>query len=239
MNKTALITGGSRGIGAETVRLFSKEGYNTAFIYEKSDADAEKIAIETGALKIKADIGNVSDIKKSVDIVHEKFGLIDALVCNAGISQFSLFTDISQADWERMLRINLSGAFYTAQSVVPDMIHNKSGSIVFVSSIWGITGASCEVHYSTVKAGLIGLSKSLAKELGPSGIRVNCVAPGVIDTDMNASLDELTKEQLCEETPLGKIGSPRDIAESILFLSSERASFITGQVLSPNGGIVI
>ena len=169
----------------------------------------------------------------------EQFGHIDVLVNNAGIAQQKMFTEITEQDWKKMFSVNIDGMFNCTQLALRDMIKRHKGKIINVSSIWGIAGASCEVHYSASKAAVIGFTKSLAKELGPSGIQVNCVAPGVIETDMNKNLDDLTIKEIINETPLERIGTPRDIANTILFLAQDASDFITGQVISPNGGFVI
>ena len=174
-----------------------------------------------------------------VDNVLEKFCQLDILVCNAGIARQQLFTDISDGDWRTLFRTNVDGTFYCCRAVLPHFIHRKAGKIVTMSSMWGLTGGSCEVAYSATKAAVIGLTKALSKEVGPSGITVNCVAPGVIDTEMNANLTPEDLEALRQETPLESIGRPEDVAESVFFLTSEGARFITGQILSPNGGILI
>lgn len=237
--KTVLITGGSRGIGAEMVRRFSKEGYRVAFVYRQSEEKALQLAGETGALAIRADVAVAEDARRAVREAREFLSNIDVLVNNAAVSSFSLFSDITDADWDRMMQVNLNGAFYFCREILPEMIARHAGRIINISSMWGQVGASCEVHYSTAKAALIGLTKALAKEVGPSGITVNCIAPGVIDTDMNAALDEETRATLCEETPLCRIGTPQDVAACALFLAGEDASFITGQVIGVNGGFVI
>ena len=237
--KTALITGGSRGIGSEIVRLFSKNGYSVAFTYKSSQEKAESLAKETGALAIRADSANESDVISAINDTISAFGGIDCLVNNAAISSFSLFTDISLADWNNMLSVNLTGAFLYSKYVIPDMLKRKSGRIINVSSMWGLVGSSCEVHYSAAKAGLIGMTKALAKELGPSGITVNAIAPGVINTDMNSALAEEDREVLINDTPLMRIGEPSDVADAALFLAGEGASFITGEVLNISGGYVI
>jgi 3-oxoacyl-[acyl-carrier protein] reductase len=239
VNQTVLITGGARGIGAQTVREFVKNGYQTAFCYEKNIDAANALAKETGALAIRADVSDFKQVHEMVSTLHSHYGNVDVLVNNAGIAQQKLFSDITEDDWDRMFAVNSKGLFLCTQAVLPDMIHKKCGSIVNVSSIWGIAGASCEVHYSASKAAVIGFTKALAKEVGLSGIRVNCVAPGVVDTDMNQNLDRETMDALKEETPLCRIGTAADIAKSILFFASPASEFITGQVLSPNGGIVI
>ena len=237
--KTVLITGGSRGIGRETVCAFSKNGYNVAFTYKSSCEEAETLANETGALAIMADSSKEIDVISAVNKTVDAYGRIDCLVNNAAISSFSLFTDITLEDWNNMLGVNLTGAFLYSKYVIPDMLKRKTGRIINISSMWGLVGSSCEVHYSTAKAGLIGMTKALAKELGPSGITVNAIAPGVINTDMNATLSEDDREALINDTPLMRIGEPSDIAEAILFLADDKASFITGEVINISGGYVI
>jgi len=239
MIKTVFITGGSRGIGAEAVRLFSKNGYRVAFSYLNSESKALSLAKECGALAVKCDISKSDSVKDAVGHILGELGRIDVLINNAGVSEFSLFTDITDEMWDRMIGTNLSGAFYVTRALLPQMISRKSGVIINVSSMWGEVGASCEAHYSAAKAGLIGMTKSLAKEVGPSGIRVNCVTPGVIRTEMNAHLSDDDIEALKNDTPLGKIGEPSDIANALLYLASDNASFITGQILGVSGGMII
>ena len=237
--KTVLITGASRGIGAAAAQLFANRGYRVAVNYHRSRREAEALAGELGGIAVQADVSDPAQVQKMVDNVLEKFCQLDILVCNAGIAQQKLFGDLTDADWRHMFGVNVDGMFYTIRAVLPHFIHNKAGRIITVSSMWGQVGGSCEVAYSASKAAVIGLTRALAKELGPSGITVNCVAPGVIATEMNAHLDASALEALREETPLGAIGTPRDAAESICFLASEAAQFITGQVIAPNGGLVI
>lgn len=242
--KTVLITGASKGIGAATAIMFAQSGYNVIINYNSSAESAlliEKSLNSNGfsALSYMADVSKTNDVNRMVYDVIDKFGHIDVLINNAGVAQQKLFTDITDSDWNTIIDVNLTGTFNCCRAVVPHMVSRKSGCIINTSSIWGITGASCEVHYSAAKAGIIGLTKALAKELGPSGIRVNCVAPGVINTRMNADLSVEDISSLADETPLGRLGTADEIASTSLFLASEAAQFITGQVISPNGGIVI
>lgn len=236
MAQTVFITGGSRGIGAACVRAFAAAGWQVAFTYRVSRETAGALADETGALALCADLHEEAAIRRAASEAQGHFGAPDAVVCNAGVAEQKLFQDITDADWQRMLDVNLLGAVRTIRALLPDLLHRKSGSIVTVSSVWGQVGASCESHYAASKAALIGLTKSLAQELGPSGIRVNCVAPGVIDTEMNAMHSGETMQALAMETPLGRIGTAAEVADSVLYLCSAQASFITGQVLGVTGG---
>lgn len=237
--KTVLITGGSRGIGRECVKLFRELGYAVAFTYRNSREAAESLAAEVGALAILADSTDEEQVASAVRSAIAEYGRIDCLVNNSAVCAFSLFTDIDLASWNRMLAENLTSAFLYCRAVIPDMLSRKCGRIINVSSMWGITGSSCEVHYSAAKAGLIGLTRALAKELGPSGITVNAIAPGVIDTDMNSALGEADIAALEEETPLMRIGKPREVAEAVAFLAGDGASFITGDVINVSGGYLI
>lgn len=237
--KTVLITGGSRGIGKELVRHFTKNGYSVAFTFKSSVDEATALSLETGALTIRADSQIEADVKYAVRATIEQFGKIDCLVNNAAISSFSLFTDITLDEWNEMVSVNLTGAFLYSKAVIPDMLKRKSGRIINITSMWGLVGSSCEVHYSATKAALIGMTKALAKELGPSGITVNAVAPGVINTEMNSKLNEEEREQLVNDTPLMRMGEPSDVAEAVFFLAEDGASFITGEVLNVSGGYVI
>ena len=237
--KTVLITGGSRGIGRAMVELFSKSGYAVAFTYKSSENEAKSLAESTGAFAIRADNTSEGDVVHAVEACEERFGKIDCLINNAGISAFSLFTDITLDDWNEMLSTNLTGAFLYSKAVIPGMVSRKYGRIINITSMWGLVGSSCEVHYSTAKAGLIGMTKALAKELGPSGITVNAIAPGVINTEMNKALSREDMDLLIDETPLMRIGEPCDVASAALFLASDEASFITGDVLNVSGGYVI
>ena len=234
-----LISGGSRGIGAAMVKAFSEAGYRVGFTYRASKDAAEALSRETGALAIMADSALLSDIDAAIDRFHAELGEVDVLINNAAISEIGLFTDLDASAWERIRAVNLDGPMYYTRRILPEMIRKKQGRIIQISSMWGQVGASCEVAYSTTKAALIGFTKALAKEVGPSGITVNAIAPGVIATEMNAALDEDALAALREETPLGRLGKPEDIARAALFLVGEGGDFITGQVLSPNGGFVI
>ena len=237
--KRVIVTGGSRGIGEGIVRAFAKEGAKVAFLYHAADAAAETVSRETGAIAIKCDLADAADAERATREAVGALSGVDILVNNAGICQSGLIQDLSLDDWNRLVAVNLTAVFICTRVCVPEMVRQKSGRIVNISSIWGLVGASCEAGYSASKAGVIGLSKALAKELGPSGITVNCVCPGVIDTDMCASYDEATRRELAAETPVGRLGTPADIAASVLFLSGEGASFVTGQALSPNGGFTV
>lgn len=236
---TILITGGSRGIGAEMVRRFAGAGWRVAFTYFSSGEKARALAAETGALAICCDARSEKDTKMMARQVMQSFHHLDALICNAGASHTGLFQDMSAAEWDDLFALHVRGAFLAAREFLPGMISAQSGSILFISSMWGQVGASCECAYSACKAALIGLAKALAKEAGPSHVRVNCIAPGVIDTDMLAGYTEADLSALAEETPLGRLGTPADVAKAALFLSGEGASFITGQVLGVNGGFVV
>ncbi len=244
MSKTAIITGGATGIGRAVSSLLCEKGYNVVISYNTSEIEAEnliKVLTDNGfnAIAVKADVTKTEDVKKLFIESVNCFGNVDLLVYNAGIAQQKLFTDITQDDWENMLSVNLTGCFNCCQEATRQMLQSHSGCIINISSMWGLVGASCEVHYSASKAGVIGLTKALAKELAPSGIRVNCIAPGVIKTNMLNGLSDDDLTQLADETPLGRLGTPEDIANAVLFLASESSSFITGQVFSVDGGFVI
>lgn len=239
MAKTVIVTGGSRGIGATIVNLLAKEGYHVILNYYKSEEIAKKIQEECTEKGyhveiFKADVAKREEVKKLVEFAIEKFQKIDVLINNAGISQTKLFTDITEEDWNTMLNIDLNSVFHMSQEVVPYMIHEKQGCIINISSIWGMIGASCEVHYSVAKAGVDAMTKSLAKELGPSNIRVNSIAPGIIDTDMNKYLSPEELQQIKEEIPLGKIGDTLSIAKCAKWLIED--NYTTGQIISINGG---
>lgn len=242
--KTVLITGASRGIGAETARLFAQKGWAVAVNYRNSREAAEELVSEIRknggtALAIPADVGDPEQVEALFRTAERELGQIEALVNNAGIAQQKLFTDLTDQDWDELFRVDVKGVFLCCRRALPAMIRRHRGVIVNISSMWGQVGASCEVHYSAAKAAVIGLTRALAKEVGPSGIRVNCIAPGVIQTEMNGNLTPETLEALKEETPLELLGDPADVAKAAWFLTSEDSAFITGQVLGVNGGMVI
>lgn len=240
---TVLITGSARGIGAAAAALFAEHGYKAAINYNTSEASAkelcEKIVNAGGqACAFQADVSKSSEVKKLIEAVKNRFGSIEVLVNNAGIAQQKLFTDISDADYDGMFDCNVRSVFNCCREVLPDMIHNKYGRIVNISSMWGVAGASCEVHYSASKAAVIGMTKALAREVAPSGITVNCIAPGVIDTPMNAGFDSETLATLKEETPVGRLGTPMDVARAAVFFADPQNGFITGQILGVDGGYI-
>ncbi|MBR5262096.1 MAG: glucose 1-dehydrogenase [Oscillospiraceae bacterium] len=244
MNKTAIITGASRGIGRSVAERLAREGYNVCINYrERGDLASElcEKLREQGlsAMTFQADVSDRAAVNAMVDKVHEVFGPVTALVNNAGIAGYSLFQDITDEEWKKYFSVNLDGAFHTIQAVLPDMLHAHSGSIVNISSIWGLRGASCEVTYSCTKGALIALTRSLAMELAPSQIRVNCVAPGVINTDMVKVLAPETVSDLISSTPIGRLGTPEEIAAAVSYFVSDDASFVTGQVLTADGGFIL
>ena len=242
--KTVLITGASRGIGRAIAKLFAENNYNVVINYNKSEDRAKELhnylTNKGYSVRIfKADVSNINEVNSLVNYTIGQFEKIDVLINNAGISKTNLFTDISYEEWNEVMNVNLNGVFYTTKKALQYMLPEMSGKIINISSIWGMVGGSFEVHYSASKAAIIGMTKALAKELGPSNINVNCIAPGVIKTDMLNNISEDTLDMLKEETPLMKLGPPEDIAKCALFLASEGGDFLTGQVISPNGGFVI
>ena len=244
MSGTVIVTGASRGIGKACALAFGKSGADVIVNYTRSKEKAEEVCEEISkfggrALPFCADVADRKAVDEMIAFAHSNFGSVSTLVNNAGIAEQIMFCDITEEKWDRMFAVDVKGVYNCIQAALPDMIHNKSGRIINISSMWGITGASCEVHYSAAKAAVIGMTKALAKELGPSGITVNVIAPGVISTEMNGNISEEIMSELKEETPIGRIGTPEDIAETALFLASPKASFITGEVISVNGGFVI
>lgn len=241
MNRCAIITGASRGIGRQIANRLAYDGFDLALIYNNSEAEAISLLneIKCNARIYKCNISDSNQVNTTIEMIKKDFESISVLVNNAGIAQQKLFTDITDKDWDKMISTNLSGAFYFSRAVLPEMIKKKNGKIINITSMWGETGGSCEVHYSAAKAGIIGLTKALAKEVGLSGITVNAVSPGVIKTDMLSSFSESELEALKEEIPLNRLGTVEDVANAVSFLASEGADYITGQVLSVNGGIVI
>ena len=238
--RCVLISGGDRGIGAAAARAFWQAGDRVAVLYHTHAEAAAALEKELpGLLAVQCDVASRASCEVAFHTVEQAVGHVDVLVSNAGSAQQKLFTDITPEEWQHMLDVNLSGAFHLCQLALPGMIRRKAGRILTVSSMWGQTGGSCEVHYSAAKAGLIGLTKALAKEEGPSGITVNCVAPGVIDTDMMAAFTAEDKAALAEETPVGRLGSADEVAQLLVFLAGESAGYITGQVFGVNGGLVI
>lgn len=242
MKKTVIVTGGSNGIGKCIVEDLSKNEYNVILNYNKSENNAKKIQeeLKQKGFEIdifKADVSKREEVKKLIEYTLKKYKNIDILINNAGISQTKLFTDITDEDWNKMINTNLNSVFYMTQEVIPNMIHNKNGCIINISSVWGMVGASCEVHYSVSKAGIDAMTKSLAKELGPSNIRVNSIAPGIIKTDMISNLSEEEIKSIEQEIPLEKIGKPENIVKCVNWLIEDE--YTTGQIISVNGGWVI
>ena len=242
--KAALVTGSSHGIGKSIALALAQAGYDVGITYHTRKEGAMElydtvVALGVSAKVIQVDVSSLPDIQRMFDEFMEAFGRIDVLVNNAGIAGQIQFQDITDAQWNRYLGVNLGGARNTIQAVLPHMLHEKAGCIVNISSIWGLRGASCEVAYACTKAALVGLTRSLALELAPSHIRVNCVAPGVINTDMVQVLGQETLRDLAEQTPLGRLGTPEDVAHAVAFLASDKASFLTGQILAADGGFIV
>ena len=238
--RRVLISGGSRGIGRACVEAFAQNGDSVAFLYRSREAEALAVATATGAHAIRADISNPDEVRRALAEAEALLGgTVDVLINNAAISWIGLMQDMTDAEWRQMVDTNLSGAFYLSRGVVDGMVRKHDGRIVNIGSMWGKVGASCEVAYSATKAGIRGLTMSMAKELGPSGITVNCVEPGFIATEMNAAIDEESRQALCDETPLGRMGTPEEVAAAVLFLASDAAGFITGQVVGVDGGLAV
>ncbi len=231
--KHIVITGGSRGIGAAAVELFAAQGDRVTFLYEKAHEAAKAVAEQTGATAICCDVANA----KAVKATFEQIGDVDILICNAGICHYGLMSMMAETDWDRIFDVNVKGIYNCVNAAMPAFLKNHAGSIITISSMWGQVGASCEAAYSATKGAVIALTRALAKELGPSGIRVNCVAPGVILTDMCAAVDPEILEEMAQEAPVGRNGTPEDVAKAVAYLAE--AEFITGQVLPVNGGYVI
>ena len=243
MKKVALITGSSRGIGRAEARKLAEDGYAVCVNFIEREDKAEELVSELTAkgyeaMYYRADVSKAEEVRAMVKAVEEKLGKVTLLVNNAGIAKQCLFQDMTEEYWQHMFGVNLNGAFNTIQAVLPNMLHEHAGCIINTSSIWGMHGASCEVAYSSTKHALIGLTRSLAQELAPTNIRVNCVAPGVINTDMVQVLGQETLDMLAEDTPVGRLGRPEDIAAVVSFLASDAASFITGQVICSDGGFM-
>ena len=228
-----VITGGSRGIGAAAVELFASRGHRVYFLYEKNTEAAQAVAAATGATPIQCDVANGAQVKAA----FQQIGDVDVLICNAGIMHFGLLSMMEEDAWDRIFDVNVKGIYHCVNAAMPAFLKTHKGSVITVSSMWGEVGASCEAAYSATKGAVIALTKALAKELGPSGIRVNCVAPGVIMTDMCAHVDPEILSEMAEETPVGRNGTPMDVAKAMEYLAN--AEFITGHVLSVNGGYII
>ena len=235
-----LISGGSRGIGRAIVEAFAAQGDCVAFIYRTREEEAAKVAESTGAVAIRADVSDPDEVRRALAEAEAALGgSIDVLVNNAAVSWIGQMQDMTDTEWRRVLDTNLSGAFYLSREVVSGMVKNHYGRIIHIGSMWGKVGASCEVAYSATKAGLRGLTMAMAKEFGPSGITVNCVEPGFIATEMNAAIDAASRQALCDETPLGRMGTPAEVAAAVVFLASDAAGFITGQVVGVDGGLAV
>lgn len=244
MNRTAIVTGGAGGIGEAICKRLARDGFSVVIAYRTSEKRAMRLAEEIAASggraeAVKADVSVSDEVKQLFSLAYEEYGSLDVLVCNAGIAVQRVLTDVSDSEYDRLMSVNMGGVFRCCREAVPYMLKSHSGSIINISSMWGVCGASCETVYSASKAAVIGFTKALAKELGPSGIRVNCIAPGVIDTEMNRHLSDGDMKALADETPLCRIGQPEEVAGAVSFLASDDSSFVTGQILSVDGGFAI
>lgn len=243
MKRLVVITGGSRGIGAETARQFVRAGFRVAIIYKESVDIASGLIAELNqndfnAISVRADVTKTLEMDAAISTIRKTMGMASVLVNNVGISKSGLMMDMSYAEWQEIINVNLTSAFYFTKFALRDMVENNYGAIINVSSVWGIYGASCEVAYATTKAGLIGFTKALSKEVGSYNITVNCVAPGVIKTDMNGAYSQMDMDNLKSATPLERLGTPLDVAKMIVFLAGEDARFITGEVVGVSGGFI-
>lgn len=245
MKGTALITGASRGIGRSIAKVLARDGYNIALNYKENNAAANTVMEEIREIapdsihkKYKADVADITEVGDMVQKIHEDMGEIQVLINNAGIANSGLIQDITPSQWNEMFEVNIGGMYHTIHEILPEMISRKKGEIINIASVWGIVGASMETHYSASKGAVIAFTKALAKEVAPSGIRVNAIAPGAIDTDMLRQLPEETVDEVIEETPFARLGSAEDVSEMVSFMVSEKSSFMTGQIISPNGGLV-
>ena len=244
MSRTVLVTGSSRGIGRAIAKAFAKQGDRVVINYIEQKAAAEQVKEEIireggRAMVVQCDVSDEQQVKQMIAAIEQEFSPVEVLVNNAGIAEMKLFTDIETSMWERMFDVNVKGMYLCCKYVLPSMISRKKGKIVNTTSVWGLVGASCEAHYSATKGSILSFTKALAKEEGPSNIQVNAVAPGAVLTDMLSGIDEEALRMVAEETPAGRLGKPEDIAETVVFLASEKADFITGQIISPNGGFVV
>lgn len=241
--KNVIVTGASRGIGACCAKVLARSGYNVVVVFNKSEEAAREVVASIRseghlAVMCKADVSNLDSVQKMIKFVHSELGHVNAVVNNAGIAKWGLMTDLREEEWDELFAVNVKGMFNVCKLAAKDMIRDHNGCIVNISSICGLYGMSCEVAYSATKGAVIGFTKALSKELGPSNIRVNCVAPGLIDTSMNSRLTKKEIQNFCEDTSLGIVGKPEDIAYAVEFLLSDKARFVTGQILSPDGGLL-